>query len=104
MAHVMAAFSSSGRGDGIPERTDREWLDAVLLEIERHLPRMLRDYPDRTGFWHWFCGETDSCLARTPLQADRLYFQLRINEILQAAGLEERLQLTVSERNPDCVE
>lgn len=65
---------------------------------------MLREHEDRGDFWLRFCGETDSWLAHTSLEADRLDFQQRINQILERAGLQKRLRLTRSARNPDCAE
>ncbi len=83
---------------------DQEWLDAMLAEIERHLPRMLRDHPDPAEFWHWFCGEADSFLAQAGQDQERLLFQDRVNKILEDAGLVERFKLTAAPRNPQCAE
>lgn len=86
------------------QEAGQEWLNAMLAEIERHLPRMLREHPDPANFWHWFCGEADSFLSHAAQDQERLLFQDRVNRILEDAGVVERFKLTASARNPQCTE
>ena len=83
---------------------DHAWMERMVREMRQHLPRMLRDSPERSGFWNWFCGEAESLFRHAHHDEDRLYFQDFINKTLEDAGLEERFQLTRHADDPICVE
>jgi len=80
--------------DHLTAQADHAWMDRMVHEIQQHLPRMLREHPQRDEFWDWFCGEVDSLFRYIPRDEDRLYFQDFINSTLEDAGLEERFDLT----------
>lgn len=76
----------------------------MVHEIQLHLPRMLREHPQRREFWDWFCGETDSLFRYVHRDEDRLYFQDFINKTLEDAGLEERFDLTGRANGTACAQ
>ena len=83
---------------------DHAWMERMVLEMRQHLPRMLRDHPERSEFWRWFCGEAESLFRHARDDQDRLYFQDFVNKTLEDAGLEERFQLTRHASDPICAE
>lgn len=70
------------------ERTN---LEAMINELERHVPRMLKEYHDDSGFWLWFSGEADSMRRNAANGEDRLYVRDRVNSMLQSAGVPRHL-------------
>lgn len=70
------------------------WVNRMATEIEAHLPRMQREYPDREAFWGWFCGEVESMLRYVASDEDRVYAKERLNVLLEDAGIADRLDLT----------
>jgi hypothetical protein len=88
--------------DHLTPQADHAWMDRMVHEIQQHLPRMLREHPQRGEFWEWFCGETDSLFRYVHRDEDRLYFQDFINKTLEDAGLEERFDLTPRADNAAC--
>ena len=73
---------------------DHAWVERMVREMQQHVPRMLRESPERSEFWRWFCGEAESLFRHARHDEDRLYFQDFINKTLEDAGLEERFELT----------
>lgn len=73
---------------------DHAWMERMVREMQLHVPRMLRENPERSDFWRWFCGEAESLFRHAREDQDRLYFQDFINKTLEDAGLEERFPLT----------
>jgi hypothetical protein len=88
--------------DRVTIEADRVWAEHLVREIGKHLPRMLRENPDRSAFWGWFCGEAESLFHHARDDEDRLYFQDLINKTLEDAGLEERFDLTRRTGPPSC--
>jgi hypothetical protein len=70
---------------------ERTKLEAMIDELERHVPRMLRDYADASGFWMWFSGEADSMRRNAASREDRLYVCDRVNSMLHNAGVNRQL-------------
>lgn len=66
---------------------EKQQLEAMVSELERHVPRMLRDYDDEDGFWLWFSGEADSMRRNADSREDRMYVCDRINQMLRRAGV-----------------
>ncbi|HEY5971411.1 MAG TPA: hypothetical protein VIT22_05465 [Pseudoxanthomonas sp.] len=99
----MKIFGRNFSDHPIPE-ADHAWMDRMVREIRQHLPRMLREHPQRGEFWDWFCGEVDSLFRHVRRDEDRLYFQDFINKTLEDAGLEERLDLTRRADDPACAQ
>lgn len=62
-------------------------LEAMVEELEGHVPRMLRACGDEDGFWFWFSGEADSMRRNAESRADRLFVCDRINAMLRRAGI-----------------
>jgi hypothetical protein len=79
---------------------DHAWMERMVREMQQHLPRMLRENPERSAFWSWFCGEAESLFRHARDDQDRLYFQDFINKTLEDAGLEERFELTRHASDP----
>jgi hypothetical protein len=79
---------------------DHAWMERMVHEMQLHVPRMLRENPERSEFWRWFCGEAESLFRHARDDQDRLYFQDFINKTLEDAGLEERYQLTRHASDP----
>ena len=79
---------------------DHAWMDRMVREMQLHVPRMLRENPQRSEFWRWFCGEAESLFRHARDDQDRLYFQDFINKTLEDAGLEERYPLTRHASDP----
>lgn len=80
------------------------WVNRMATEIEAHLPRMQRDYPDRAAFWSWFCGEVESMLRYVANDEDRVYAKKRLNVLLEDAGIADRLDLTARAVDTVCVQ
>ncbi len=70
---------------------ERTKLETMMNELERHVPRMLRDYADSSGFWMWFSGEADSMRRNAASHEDRRYVCDRMNSMLHNAGVERNL-------------
>ncbi len=66
-------------------------LEAMINELEGHVPRMFRDYADESGFWMWFSGEADSLRRVARSTAERHYVCDRMNAILRKTGLAREL-------------
>lgn len=90
--------------DEVTIEADHAWMERMVHEMQLHLPRMLRENPERSDFWSWFCGEAESLFRHARDDQDRLYFQDFINKTLEDAGLEERYQLTRHASDPICAE
>lgn len=88
--------------DRVTIEADHVWAEGMVREIGQHLPRMLREHPQRAEFWGWFCGEAESLLRHAHDDQDRLYFQDLMNKALEDAGLEERFDLTGRAGAPCC--
>jgi hypothetical protein len=80
--------------DQVSIEADHAWMERMVQEMQLHLPRMLRDNPERSEFWNWFCGEAESLFRHARNDEERLYFQDFVNKTLEDAGLEERFELT----------
>ncbi len=80
--------------DRVTIEADHAWMERMIHEIRQHVPRMLRENPERSDFWRWFCGEAESLFRYARHDEDRLYFQDFINKTLEDAGLERRFDLT----------
>jgi len=70
---------------------ERTKLEAMINELERHVPRMLKDYGDANGFWLWFSGEADSMRRNAASREDRLYVCDRVNSMLHDVGVDRQL-------------
>ncbi len=66
-------------------------LESMIKELERHVPRMFRDYSDDAGFWIWFSGEADSMRRIASSTEERHYVCDRMNEMLQRTGVARQL-------------
>lgn len=66
-------------------------LEAMINELERHVPRMFRDYADEAGFWMWFSGEADSMRRVAGSTEERHYVCDRMNAMLQRTGVARQL-------------
>jgi len=86
--------------DEVTIEADHAWMERMVHEMQLHVPRMLRENPERSEFWRWFCGEAESLFRHARDDQDRLYFQDFINKTLEDAGLEERYQLTRHASDP----
>jgi hypothetical protein len=86
--------------DEVTIEADHAWMERMVHEMQLHVPRMLRENPERSDFWNWFCGEAESLFRHARDDQDRLYFQDFINKTLEDAGLEERYQLTRHASDP----
>ncbi len=86
--------------DEVTIEADHAWMERMVHEMRLHVPRMLRENPERSEFWRWFCGEAESLFRHAHDDQDRLYFQDFINKTLEDAGLEERYQLTRHASDP----
>jgi len=64
---------------------DLSTIDDRLDALERALPRLLEDYPDRADFWNAFAGETEVIEEQAGDHAEHVY--ARVREIMQAFGL-----------------
>lgn len=62
----------------------------MVDELERHLPRMLREYHDDLGFWSWFAGEAASIGSRTCNKQDWLHVRDRLSAMLDRVDAENR--------------
>ena len=72
--------------------SDREMQETMLREVERHLPRMLRDSSPEE-FWRWLVGEADSAAAQVGGDDQGRHVRDRINGMLEAAGVGRRYQI-----------
>ena len=90
--------------DQVTIEADHVWMERMVHEMQLHLPRMLRESPERSEFWSWFCGEAESLFRHARNDEDRLYFQDFVNKTLEDAGLEQRFQLTRHASDPICAE
>jgi hypothetical protein len=66
-------------------------LEAMINELEGHVPRMFRDYSDEAGFWLWFSGEADSMRRFARSTEERHYVCDRMNQMLQRTGVARQL-------------
>ncbi|MEP6906364.1 MAG: hypothetical protein ABI858_00040 [Pseudoxanthomonas sp.] len=67
---------------------DRAALDAMVDELERHMPRMLVDQHAPPGFWPWFAGEAASIESNTCCKNDWLYVRNRLSAIVECVDTE----------------
>ena len=66
-------------------------LEAMINELEGHVPRMFREYDDEAGFWMWFSGEADSMRRIARSLEERHYVCDRMNEMLERTGVTRHL-------------
>ena len=62
---------------------DRNALDSMADELERHLPRMRRLHEHDTEFWRWFAGEAASLSANARNKADLQHVCTRLACMLE---------------------
>lgn len=89
--------------DQVSIEADHAWMERMVHEMQLHVPRMLRENPQRSEFWSWFCGEAESLFRHARHDEDRRYFQDFINKTLEDAGLEERFDLNPRAGEAGCV-
>lgn len=65
------------------KNVDRTSLDAMVDELERHVPRMLRAQHAPPGFWTWFAGEAASIGSNAHSKADWLYVRDRLSAMVE---------------------
>ena len=68
---------------------DRTSLDAMVDELERHLPRMLKAQDAPPGFWTWFAGEAASIGCNTRCKADWLHVRDRLSAMVESVDVEK---------------
>ncbi|RYG27265.1 MAG: hypothetical protein EON93_20925 [Burkholderiales bacterium] len=71
---------------------EREMQETMLREVQRHLPRMLKESSPEE-FWRWLVGEAESAAAQVSGDDQGRYVRDRINEMLEAAGVTRRYQI-----------
>ena len=72
--------------------SDREMQETMLDELQRHLPRMLKE-SSAEDFWSWLVGEADSIATQGGNEDQGRFVRDRINTMLQAAGESRRYQI-----------
>ena len=65
------------------KNVDRTSLDAMVDELERHVPRMLKAQDAPPGFWTWFAGEAASIGSNARSKADWLYVRDRLSAMVE---------------------
>ncbi len=68
---------------------DRAALDAMVDELERHMPKMLEHSHAPPGFWPWFAGEAASIEGHTSCKKDWLHVRDRVSAIVERVDTEE---------------
>ncbi|RYZ73772.1 MAG: hypothetical protein EOP91_04295 [Lysobacteraceae bacterium] len=63
-------------------------LEAMALEIVRHVPRMIKAYPTEVEFWHWFSGEIESIRRNARTFDERERLTARLIQALMDNGIE----------------
>lgn len=64
-------------------QVDRRSLDAMVDELERHLPRMLEARDAPPGFWTWFSGEAASIGCNARNREDWLHVRDRLSAMVE---------------------
>ena len=62
---------------------DREALDTMVDELQRHLPRMRVTHASDRDFWTWFSGEVASISANARNKADLQHVCGRLTNMLE---------------------
>lgn len=71
---------------------DRAALDAMVDELERHMPRMLELRHSPPGFWPWFAGEAASIGGNASSKEDWLHVRDRLSAIVECVDTGETKQ------------
>lgn len=68
---------------------DRAALDAMVDELERHMPRMLELKDAPPGFWAWFAGEAASIGGNASCKEDWLHVRDRLSAIVECVDKQQ---------------